>query len=187
VSAQTEPELPPLALGGGACAADGAEGPCQPVRLYVDPAFRPERSERPKRVARARHVSARNISLWVAGLLALAGVVASAYTLSPANKPNERTIATIDLPAVSRSQSELPPSNPAPASLDEHPVAQVDETSSMPSDPPPARLQLSARQPQPVRFRHPAPASHQETCGDCPPVDAADLPPPGPVVGQNGN
>jgi hypothetical protein len=155
-------------------------------------------SARNIRFPSARHiVSARNISMAVLGLFALMGVVAASFTLSKSNRPSESGMASIVLPAAPALPVSTKPSlsrDVAPNQMTTSVPAPVRPSDAVPSTPvndatiaaKPAPLQETAAiQPRRLRPRHPAPASTHNNCSDCPPIDAADLPPLGPSAGLN--
>jgi hypothetical protein len=175
------------------------DGPPPAMRLRVDPEFRLERRQdhvRGRSALRSR--STRNISLAVACLFALMGVAAASFTLSKHNMPSESVSLMLpSAPSVSRDRQELPTeSNGAqPTLADKMPVPGA----VRPSDTTPRTIATDAniaansrpllktaaiplRRQQP---RRPTPTVHKRDCSDCPPIDAADLPPLGPTAGRN--
>jgi hypothetical protein len=156
------------------------------VRLHVDPAFRLERTKHARDRSPRRFMSAKGASLAIAGLLALTGVVAAAYTLSKSPDSSASSIALIQAPSlpISQPRQDVPATGVAspatPMAIAPNPVSVMPVAAS----PPPVR-NVAAHQPYRQRPIHSVPTPHKKVCSDCPPIDATDLPPPGPTAQQN--
>jgi hypothetical protein len=159
------------------------------------------RGRRPRTFSTRRFLSVRNIAMAVAGLFALMGVVAASHTLSKSNIPSGSSTASIPLPPMSplaRDQQQLPAAPQVDASAIAPnqmptPITVPAPVPMRPSDAAPSATvakpapvqETAAIQPQRKQPRPIARAAYQNNCSNCPPIDAADLPPLGPVTGPN--